>query len=226
MKKILLNEPLPIKQRAVAVKNFESLSGVVSNNLAKMMKVLGLLLLSFVVSCLAQEAVDCTKPPPFVNPHHCCKDPPPSEIAQKCSTKLGVPLRTDKAPDMEHQQPDIGAITCFAECVLTESKYLNDGKLDMAAIKGDLQRKFATDPDYISVMEAAFSKCGSVAQRQLAAMQNAMPPGSPKRGCSPLSGLILGCSYKEFFENCPASKWTSNAECNAVQAYMKKCSKV
>lgn len=117
----------------------------------------------------------------------------------------------------------------------------------MAAIKGDLQRKFATDPDYISVMEAAFSKCGSVgkkhalkvnksayntatfsslAQRQLAAMQNAMPPGSPKRGCSPLSGLILGCSYKEFFENCPASKWTSNAECNAVQAYMKKCSKV
>lgn len=37
------------KQRAVAVKNFESLFGVVSNNPAKMMKVLGLLLLSFVV---------------------------------------------------------------------------------------------------------------------------------------------------------------------------------
>lgn len=114
----------------------------------------------------------------------------------------------------------------MAQCILTESKYLSAPEsLDLAAIQTDLQTKFSNDSQYVEAMVQAFRKCQPNTERKLQAFKQ-MPMGRSalQRGCSPFAGMLLGCTYMEYFKNCPAHRWTESPECSLAKQFVTQCS--
>lgn len=97
--------------------------------------------------------------------------------------------------------------------------------LDLDAIRADLFAKFSNDTIYADTMAEAFKNCQPNAQRKMKAFKQ-MPLGNEalQRGCSPFAGIVLGCTYMEYFKNCPANRWTENAECNLAKQFVTQCS--
>jgi len=104
---------------------------------------------------------------------------------------------------------------------LTTSKYKQAPKqLNLEAIRSDLSMKFSNDSAYVEAMTAAYTKCEPQSQRRLAAIQQ-LNPQQPK--CSPFAAIVLGCTYMEYFKNCPAHRWTQNAECALAKTFVTQC---
>ncbi|XP_005186920.1 uncharacterized protein LOC101898675 [Musca domestica] len=182
--------------------------------------------ISFVVilSCCHQlvlsAVIDCQRPPQLVDPATCCKDGGRDDVTEKCALRMGI---TGQPTD---PQPSVATATCLAQCILTESKYMNTAdSIDLTAIRTDLQTKFSNDSEYANVMFEAFRKCQPNTERKLQAFKQ-LPMGRSilQRGCSPFAGMLLGCTYMEYFKNCPAHRWTESAECSLAKQFVTQCS--
>ncbi|XP_065369988.1 uncharacterized protein LOC135962150 [Calliphora vicina] len=182
--------------------------------------VISLILLSASLQCYTAAIIDCQRPPQLVDPSKCCLDGGRDEITEVCAQRMGITGRPSDAP------PTVETATCLAECILSESKYMQKPEtLDLSTIKSDLQSKFANDTIYAETMAEAFQKCQPNAQRKMKAFKQ-IPLGNValQRGCSPFAGMVLGCTYMEYFKNCPAHRWTENAECSLAKQFVTQCS--
>ncbi|XP_017837941.1 uncharacterized protein LOC108596554 isoform X2 [Drosophila busckii] len=161
------------------------------------------------------QTIDCQRPP-RLDPAQCCRDGGRDMVAEKCAQKIiGPPTGQMNGP------PSPEAATCVAECILTTAQYLQEAqKLNAANIRNDLVNKFSNDTAYVEAMVTAFTKCEPQAQRRLAVIQQ-YNQQQPK--CSPFSALLLGCTYMEYFKNCPAHRWTQNAECTLAKTFVTQC---
>ncbi|XP_055920659.1 uncharacterized protein LOC129952205 [Eupeodes corollae] len=165
--------------------------------------------------------IDCNRPPPLVDPQTCCTDGGRDEVSEKCAQKFGISL-SDK---LAQARMNIETATCVAECVLTESKYLVGQNLNIAAIKADMIDKFPEDPGYVEAMIKSYQKCTPIAQQKLEELRKSPLGGIAfQRKCSPLSGIILGCTYTQYFHNCPARHWNPSEQCEIAKQFLQKCS--
>ncbi|KAL7735604.1 hypothetical protein ACLKA6_009563 [Drosophila palustris] len=166
------------------------------------------------------QAIDCQRPPRLVDPALCCRDGGRDPIAENCARQfMGNGNGNGQA---NNAPPSLEAATCLAECILTTSKYKQDAnQLNLNVIRNDLSMKFANDSAYVEAMTNAFSKCEPQSQRRLAAIQQLNVQQQPK--CSPFSAIVLGCTYMEYFKNCPAQRWTQSAECALAKTFVTQC---
>jgi len=97
-------------------------------------------------------------------------------------------------------------------------------KLSLDNINKDLTKKFSNDTMYVKAMHEAYTKCFPHTQKKMQAFRQ-MPLAKtlPKRGCSPFSGMLLGCTYMEYFKNCPSNRWTENSDCALAKQFVEKC---
>jgi len=78
-------------------------------------------------------------------------------------------------------------------------------------------------------MTMAFSKCEPQSQRRLAMIMQQQQQVQQQKTqqqqprCSPFSAIVLGCTYMEYFKNCPDHRWTPNAQCTLAKAYVTQC---
>lgn len=116
-------------------------------------------------------------------------------------------------------------LQCLAECILTEARYMQQSEsLNFDNIRADLQTKFNNDSLYTVTMLESFRKCLPNAQRKMQAYkQMPMANSQLKRGCSPFAGMLLGCTYMEYFKNCPAHRWTENPQCALAKQFVTQC---
>ncbi|KAI8127369.1 hypothetical protein FF38_07479 [Lucilia cuprina] len=181
--------------------------------------VISFLLLSVCLQCSLAAIIDCQRPPQLVDPAQCCLDGGRDEVTEACARRMGITGQASDAP------PTVETATCLAECILTEAKYMQKPEsLDLSVIQTDLQTKFANDTIYANTMADAFRKCQPNAQRKMKAFKQ-IPLGNAalQRGCSPFAGMVLGCTYMEYFKNCPAHRWTESAECNLAKQFVTQC---
>nr|QIS77197.1 OBP4 [Episyrphus balteatus] len=178
-----------------------------------------IVLLSVIINNILAVNIDCNRPPPLVDPQMCCTDGGRDEVSEKCAKRFDISDTHSQA------RMNIETATCLAECVLTESNYLIGQDLNIAAIQADLQEKFPQDPGYVEAMIKSYQKCTPIAQRKLEELRRS-PLGSIafQRKCSPFSGIILGCTYTEYFHNCPAKHWNASEQCEIAKAFLQKCS--
>lgn len=80
--------------------------------------------------------------------------------------------------------------------------------------------RFANDTGFVEAMTNAYTKCEPQSKRRLAMIQQ-MNPQQPK--CSPFAAIVLGCTYMEYFKNCPAHRWTESAECTLAKTFVTQC---
>nr|XP_017027425.1 uncharacterized protein LOC108078234 [Drosophila kikkawai] len=184
--------------------------------------------LGFVTQISGQTAIDCQRPPQLVDPALCCKDGGRDQLVDQCAQRILGAAKTTGGP------PSIDSAACLAECILKSSKYLEDPqKLNLNNIRSDLSAKFSNDSVYVEAMTMAFSKCEPQSQRRLAMIlqqqqqqqqqaQQQNQQASQQR-CSPFSAIVLGCTYMEYFKNCPEHRWTQNAQCALAKAYVTQC---
>ncbi|XP_034650772.1 uncharacterized protein LOC117890182 [Drosophila subobscura] len=165
------------------------------------------------IPCVLGQTIDCQRPPRLVDPSLCCRDGGRDQIADKCVQRIiGEGVKTG--------MPSLETSTCLAECILTTSQYIQDPqKLHLDNIRSNLSAKFSNDTAYVEAMTAAFTKCEPQSQRRLAAIQQSQP----QHKCSPFSAIVLGCTYMEYFKNCPEHRWTQNADCDLAKTYVTQC---
>ncbi|XP_022224610.2 uncharacterized protein LOC111075564 [Drosophila obscura] len=157
------------------------------------------------------QTIDCQRPPQLVDPSLCCRDGGRDQIAEKCAQRI---IGEGKG------LPSLETATCLAECILNTSQYIQDPqKLHLENIRSSLSEKFSNDTAYVDAMAAAFTKCEPQSQRRLAAIQQSQQ----QHKCSPFSAIVLGCTYMEYFKNCPVNRWTQNAECALAKTYVTQC---
>ncbi|KAH8380823.1 hypothetical protein KR200_001696 [Drosophila serrata] len=183
--------------------------------------------LGLVTQVLGQTTIDCQRPPQLVDPALCCKDGGRDQLVDQCAQRILGTAKNNGGP------PSIDSAACLAECILTSSKYLEEPqKLNLNNIRSDLSAKFSNDSVYVEAMTMAFSKCEPQSQRRLAVIlqqqqqqQQAQqkPQQAPQQRCSPFSAIVLGCTYMEYFKNCPEHRWTQNAQCSLAKAYVTQC---
>ncbi|EDW02396.1 uncharacterized protein LOC6561182 [Drosophila grimshawi] len=176
------------------------------------------LLLGFVFSpFVIGQTIDCQRPPQLVDPSLCCRDGGRDQNAEKCAERI---MRTANGqPNVA--PPSLDAATCVAECILTTAQYKqHPTTLNLDVIRKDLAMKFSNDSAYVEAMTSAFAKCEPQSQRRLAAIQQ-LNPQQPK--CSPFAAIVLGCTFMEYFKNCPADRWTQSAECELAKTYVTQC---
>ncbi|XP_064547942.1 uncharacterized protein Obp47b [Drosophila montana] len=163
------------------------------------------------------QNIDCQRPPQLVDPALCCRDGGRDQIAEKCAEQV---IGTANG-QQNSGPPSIDAATCLADCILTTAQYKQEPKtLNLEVVRKDLSMKFSNDTAYVEAMTAAFTKCEPQAQRRLAAIQQ-FNPKQPK--CSPFAAIVLGCTYMEYFKNCPAQRWTQSAECELAKTFVTQC---
>ncbi|XP_037949185.1 uncharacterized protein LOC119686211 [Teleopsis dalmanni] len=164
-------------------------------------------------------AIDCQRPPQLIDPSLCCKDGGRDEITENCAKRMGITGQpSDPAPTVE-------TATCLAECIITESKYMQKPEqLEFDNIRNDLYTKFNNDTIYAEAMLKSFQRCQPNAVRKMQAFRQ-MPLGNAavQRGCSPYASILLGCTYMEYFKNCPAHRWTENADCALAKQFVVQC---
>lgn len=93
-------------------------------------------------------------------------------------------------------------------------------QLNLDVIRKDLSMKFSNDSGFVEAMTTAYSKCEPQSKRRLAVILQ-MNPKQPK--CSPFAAIVLGCTYMEYFKNCPAHRWTESAECSLAKSFVTQC---
>lgn len=93
-------------------------------------------------------------------------------------------------------------------------------QLNMDVIRNDLSMKFSNDSGFVEAMTTAYTKCEPQSKRRLAVILQ-MNPKQPK--CSPFAAIVLGCTYMEYFKNCPAHRWTESAECSLAKSFVTQC---
>ncbi|XP_017868129.1 PREDICTED: uncharacterized protein LOC108617024 [Drosophila arizonae] len=163
------------------------------------------------------QTIDCQKPPPLLDPALCCRDGGRDQIAEKCTEKVVGTANGQQ----NNGPPTLDTATCLADCILTTSQYKREPKsLNLEHIRNDLTAKFPNDTLYVEAMTAAFTKCEPEAQRRLAAIQQ-FNPKQPK--CSPFSAIVLGCTYMEYFKNCPSHRWTQSPQCVMAKTFVTQC---
>ncbi|XP_043644779.1 uncharacterized protein LOC122614294 [Drosophila teissieri] len=175
-----------------------------------------------------QTTIDCQRPPQLVDPALCCKDGGRDQVSEQCTQRILGTANGQKAG----APPSLDTAACLAECILTSSKYIDGPQtLNLANIRSDLSAKFSNDTLYVETMTMAYSKCEPQSQRRLAvimqqqqqAQQQQQQPQQQQPRCSPFSAIVLGCTYMEYFKNCPAHRWTQNAQCALAKAYVTQC---
>ncbi|XP_016979454.1 uncharacterized protein LOC108044820 [Drosophila rhopaloa] len=181
---------------------------------------LGVALNTFQV--FGQTTIDCQRPPQLVDPALCCRDGGRDQMSEQCAQRILGAASGQK----QGGPPSLDTAACLAECILTSSKYIEEPqKLNLANIRSDLSAKFSNDTLYVEAMTMAYSKCEPQSQRRLAMFlqqQQQQTQQQPQR-CSPFSAIVLGCTYMEYFKNCPDHRWTQNAQCALAKAYVTQC---
>ncbi|KAH8373009.1 hypothetical protein KR009_010150 [Drosophila setifemur] len=193
---------------------------------------------------LGQTTINCQRPPQLVDPALCCKDGGRDQVAEQCAQKiLGAPngQKTAGPPSLETAavrfidqmfeimklKSSLCSIQCLAECILTSAQYIQEPqKLRLDTIRSDLSAKFSNDSAYVEAMTMAFSKCEPQSQRRLATVlqqQQIQQPQQQQPRCSPFSAIVLGCTYMEYFKNCPEHRWTQSPECALAKSYVTQC---
>ncbi|KAH8280439.1 hypothetical protein KR018_007321 [Drosophila ironensis] len=178
---------------------------------------------------LAQTTINCQRPPQLVDPALCCKDGGRDQVTEQCTQKiLGAPTAQKLT-----RPPSLETAACLAECTLTTSNYIQQPQQVMVdTIRSDLTAKFSNDTDFVNAMTTAFQKCELQSQRRLAVIMQQMQRQQQERpqaqqqqqqSCSPFSAILLGCTYMEYFKNCPKDRWTPSAECALAKAYVTQC---
>ncbi|XP_068145896.1 uncharacterized protein Obp47b [Drosophila tropicalis] len=159
-----------------------------------------------------QTQINCQRPPQLVDPSLCCRDGGRDQITEQCAQKI--------VGSASNAPPSIETATCLAECILTTSNYITEPqKINATNIRNSLSAKFS-DKEYVEAMSMAFTKCEPQAQQRLALIQQQQRQ-QPK--CSPFSAILLGCTYMEYFKNCPANRWTQSTECALAKTFVTQC---
>nr|XP_016928409.1 uncharacterized protein LOC108008977 [Drosophila suzukii] len=179
-----------------------------------------------------QTTIDCQRPPQLVDPSLCCRDGGRDQVSEQCAQRI-LGAASGQKPG---GPPSLDTAACLAECILTSSKYIEEPqKLSLANIRSDLSAKFSNDSVYVEAMTMAYSKCEPQSQRRLAMIlqqqqqqlqqQQSLKqqPQQQQPRCSPFSAIVLGCTYMEYFKNCPDHRWTQNAQCALAKAYVTQC---
>ncbi|KAH8321492.1 uncharacterized protein Obp47b [Drosophila bipectinata] len=171
---------------------------------------------------VGQAAINCQRPPQLVDPALCCKDGGRDQVADQCAQKILGAGNGQKPAG----PPSLETAACLAECILTTSNYIEGSqKLQLENIRSDLSAKFSNDSGFVEAMTMAYSKCEPQSQRRLAVIMQQLQQQQPQQQqrCSPFSAIVLGCTYMEYFKNCPDHRWTQNAECALAKAYVTQC---
>ncbi|XP_017038831.1 uncharacterized protein LOC108086434 [Drosophila ficusphila] len=171
-----------------------------------------------------QTTIDCQRPPQLVDPALCCRDGGRDQVSEQCAQRILGAVNGQKPGG----PPSLDTAACLAECILTTSKYIEEPqKLNLDNIRSDLSARFSNDSVYVETMTMAFSKCEPQSQRRLAMIlqqQSQQQQGQQQKPrCSPFSAIMLGCTYMEYFKNCPDHRWTQNAQCALAKAYVTQC---
>ncbi|XP_017124450.1 uncharacterized protein LOC108144274 [Drosophila elegans] len=168
---------------------------------------------------LGQTTIDCQRPPQLVDPALCCRDGGRDQVTEQCAQRILGAANGQK----QGGPPSLDTAACLAECIMKSNKYIDEPqKLNLDNIRSDLSTKFSNDTAYVEAMTMAFSKCEPQSQRRLAMiLQQQQQQQQPK--CSPFSAIVLGCTYMEYFKNCPDHRWTQNAQCALAKAYVTQC---
>ncbi|XP_055387463.1 general odorant-binding protein 66-like [Condylostylus longicornis] len=166
---------------------------------------------------------ECSSPPPMVDPHACCLDPGPNAIAKSCAKLYGLPV-PGEAPNLNAPPPSIDSTVCFAECIMKESKFLKNGVFDVNAMTTSIKNEFKNDTNYANVMIKAFTVCSETASKKFEALKKLpIAENIMKSRCDPIPGVILGCTYTEYFKNCPSDRWVLHPMCEAAKKYVRNC---
>ncbi|XP_036344368.1 uncharacterized protein LOC118753727 [Rhagoletis pomonella] len=164
---------------------------------------------------------DCQRPPRLVDPTLCCKDGGYDQTTEVCGKRMGIIGKGNHGP------PTVEKATCFAECILRELHYIQEPeKLNYETMQTDMQAKYGNDTVFVDTMMGAFRKCEPDVQQKLQAFKQMTLLGAAaalRRGCSPFSGMLLGCTYMEYFKNCPAHRWTETKECALAKRFVTQC---
>ncbi|XP_030387593.1 uncharacterized protein LOC115634153 [Scaptodrosophila lebanonensis] len=172
------------------------------------------------------QTIDCRKPPQLVDPARCCQDGGRDQVTEKCAQRVGINGQSNGGP------PTLEAATCLAQCILTDSRYLQQPQsLNLKIIREDLTKKYFNDTAYVEAMVTAFAKCEPQAQQKLVALQqlqfgsaaSQFSQNQQQPQCSPFSAMLLGCTYMEYFKNCPSHRWTENNDCALAKAFVTQC---
>ncbi|KAM8711241.1 hypothetical protein ACLKA7_000389 [Drosophila subpalustris] len=178
--------------------------------------------IAFFWSFVASE-IDCDKAE-NVNEehiHYCCKHPDDhNEIVEICTKETGFKLSNNREKSILDITADRAiSASCFSDCILNKLKFLKDRKLDMLAVRQYFEKEYSNDPEYVREMISAFDHCHGKTQEKAA---NFFKKHMHQR-CNPNSSVILGCVVKEFFHNCPASRWSKSQECHEALELSKNC---
>ncbi|KAH8370341.1 hypothetical protein KR093_003128, partial [Drosophila rubida] len=153
--------------------------------------------------------------------HLCCKHPEDqNEIVDSCAKETGFKMPSAQ----DHNMLDITAdraisASCFSECILNKMHFLKDSNLDMAAIKAHYDKNYKHDTQYATEMINAFDHCHGTSELwESNFLMNHMP-----HSCNTNASVILGCVVKQFFHNCPSSRWAQTQECHDALEFSKSC---
>ncbi|XP_067633909.1 uncharacterized protein Obp47b isoform X2 [Eurosta solidaginis] len=155
------------------------------------------------------------------DPTLCCKNGGRDQSIESCAQRMGMMDQGNNAP------PTMETATCFAECILKQLKYMEEPeKLNFESIQTQLQSKHSNDTVYVDTMMNAYHSCEPVVHEKIKILQKIPLGGAAafRRGCSPFSGMMLGCTYMEYFKNCPAHHWTENEQCALAKRFVTQCS--
>ncbi|XP_018803955.1 PREDICTED: uncharacterized protein LOC108978251 [Bactrocera latifrons] len=173
-----------------------------------------------VYSCVKAVEIDCRRPPQLVQPSLCCKNEERAAVMETCAQRLGLSFEKQKGATA------LEDVTCFAECIVKELQHLSaPEKINFEAVQKYLQTKSGNDTTYVDTMLTAYRKCVSVAQQRMQVIKQHSLGGGvfALRSCSPFSGILLSCVHMEYFMNCPANRWTDNAECALAKQFVTQC---
>lgn len=130
----------------------------------------------------------------------------------------------------------------MSECVLNETKIMVNGVFDKAAAIKLATEKSGVDAETAKVIilnfanvhnimieflfvQTAIDFCEKEGQsKKVDFDEMAKLPGPPTdKVCNMISGYMIGCVYGQIFKNCPKDKYTADAECDKIKAFVDKC---
>ncbi|XP_030562091.1 uncharacterized protein LOC115763601 [Drosophila novamexicana] len=162
--------------------------------------------------------------------HYCCKHPDGhNDVTELCAqqTNFRLPSRNEEAME-DITVDEVMSANCWAKCVFDHYKFMVNDSLDMLAVRSHFRTVHKLDLEYETEMLDAFEKCHSKSEEATAEFLS-MPivrAFSTAKYCKPMSSIILSCVIKNFFHNCPRSRWSNTTECAETLAFSKKCKDV
>nr|AHB59663.1 odorant-binding protein 6 [Sogatella furcifera] len=161
-------------------------------------------------SCL-EELSSIFPPPPPPNGHH--GPPPPGGPGghgppppPPPGGRRGPPPGFGGPPG--HEPP---IFACAHECLFNKTGLLENGKLNVEALKKKLEGELGDDEVWKNLLQSIVDKC----------MESKDPPSNDM--CTSGSHELARCVLRDMFMNCPQEKWKESDDCSNMKMKLEKC---